>query len=91
MAREDGAFEDLIPIRGTIQPFDSVFLDAVIGGAVDEVFVDEGEFVQAGQPLVQLSNTQTRLTAATADANTTEQLNNLTNIANQFEMTNIHE
>ncbi len=87
---EYGAFEDLIPIRGTIQPFDSVFLDAVIGGAVDEVYVEEGEFVEAGQPLVQLSNTQTRLTAATADANTTEQLNNLTNIANQFEMTKLN-
>lgn len=87
---EYGAFEDLIPIRGTIQPFDSVFLDAVIGGAVDEVFVEEGTFVEAGQPLVQLSNTQTRLTAATADANTTEQLNTLTNTANQFEMTTLN-
>ncbi len=33
-----GAFEDLIPIRGTIQPFNSVFLDAVNGGAVEAVF-----------------------------------------------------
>ncbi len=87
---EQGAFEDLIPIRGSIQPFDSVFLDAVIGGAVVEVYVEEGAFVEAGQPLVQLSNTQTRLTAATADANTTEQLNNLTNISNSFEMTKLN-
>lgn len=80
-----GAFEDLIPIRGTIQPFESVFLDAVIGGAVDEVFVEEGAFVVAGQPLVQLSNTQTRLSAAQADAGTTEQLNFLNNITTNFE------
>jgi len=85
-----GAFEDLIPIRGTIQPFNSVFLDAVIGGAVEEVFVEEGSFVTAGQPLVQLTNTTTRLTAATADANTTEQLNNLTNISNSFETTTLN-
>lgn len=85
-----GAFEDLIPIRGTIQPFNSVFLDAVIGGAVEEVFVEEGSFVTAGQPLVQLTNTTTRLTAATADANTTEQLNNLTNISNSFETTKLN-
>lgn len=80
-----GAFEDLIPIRGTIQPFESVFLDAVIGGSVEDVYVEEGSFVEIGQPLVQLSNTQTRLTAAQADAQTTDQLNNLNNITTQFE------
>ena len=82
---QHGAFEDLIPIRGTIQPFESVFLDAVIGGAVEEIFVEEGEFVVAGQPLVQLTNTQTRLSAAQADAGTTEQLNFLNNITTNFE------
>jgi len=80
-----GAFEDLIPIRGTIQPFESVFLDAVIGGAVEEVFVEEGSFVEAGTPLVQLTNTQTRLSAAQADAATTEQLNTLNNTTTGFE------
>lgn len=82
---QQGAFEDLIPIRGTIQPLESVFLDAVIGGSVEEVFVEQGEFVVAGQPLVQLSNTQTRLSAAQADAGTTEQLNFLNNITTNFE------
>jgi HlyD family secretion protein len=48
-----GAFEDVIPIRGTIQPLNSVFLDAVNGGVVEEVFVEEGSFVEAGQPLLQ--------------------------------------
>ena len=80
-----GAFEDLIPVRGTIQPFESVLLDAVIGGSVDQVFVEEGAFVAAGQPLVQLSNTQTRLSAAQADAQSTEQLNFLNNITTNFE------
>ena len=80
-----GAFEYLIPIRGTIQPFESVFLDAVIGGSVDEVFIEEGAFVEAGQPLVQLSNTATRLQAAQADAGTTEQLNFLNNLTTGFE------
>ena len=82
---QQGAFEDLIPIRGTIQPLQSVFLDAVIGGSVEEVFVEQGDFVVAGQPLVQLSSTQTRLSAAQADAGTTEQLNFLNNITTNFE------
>lgn len=80
-----GAFEDLIPIRGTIQPFNSVYLDAVNGGVVEEVFVEEGSFVEAGQPLLQLSNTNLRLSAAQNDTQITEQLNFLGNISNNLE------
>jgi HlyD family secretion protein len=87
---EFGAFEDLIPIRGTIQPFNSVFLDAVNGGAVEEVFVEEGSFVEAGQPLLQLSNTNLRLSAAQNDTNITEQMNFLNNISDGFETTKLN-
>lgn len=86
---EFGAFEDVIPIRGSIQPFNSVFLDAVNGGAVEEVFVEEGSFVEAGQPLLQLSNTNLRLSAAQNDTNITEQLNLLNNITDGFETTKL--
>jgi len=82
---ESGAFEDLIPIRGTIQPLNSVFLDAVNGGVVEDVFVEEGSFVEAGQPLLQLSNTNLRLSAAQNDTIITEQINNLSNISNGLE------
>lgn len=87
---EFGAFEDLIPIRGTIQPLNSVFLDAVNGGVVEEIFVEEGSFVEAGQPLVQLSNTNLRLSAAQNDTNITEQLNFLGNISNNLETTKLN-
>ncbi|MBT5719890.1 MAG: HlyD family efflux transporter periplasmic adaptor subunit [Gammaproteobacteria bacterium] len=86
---EYGAFEDAIPIRGTIQPFNSVFLDAENGGAVEEVFVEEGSFVEAGQPLLQLGNTNLRLSAAQNDTNITEQLNLLNNITDGFETTKL--
>lgn len=80
-----GAFEDLIPIRGTIQPFNSVYLDAVNGGVVEEVFVEEGSFVEAGQPLLQLSNTNLRLSASQNDTQITEQINLIGNISNNLE------
>lgn len=86
---EFGAFEDAIPIRGSIQPFNSVFLDAVNGGAVEEVFVEEGSIVEVGQPLLQLSNTNLRLSAAQNDTNITEQLNLLNNITDGFETTKL--
>jgi HlyD family secretion protein len=87
---EHGAFEDLIPIRGNIQPLNSVFLDAVNGGVIEEIFVEEGSFVEAGQPLVQLSNTNLRLSAAQNDTNITEQLNFLGNISNSLETTKLN-
>src|SRR5690606_30602950 len=84
-----GAFEDIIPIRATVQPFNSVFLDAVEGGAVQESYVEEGSFVEAGQPLLQFSNTDLRLNVARNDTGYTEQLNNLNNIANDLEIKKI--
>ncbi|MEX2489827.1 MAG: hypothetical protein WD356_09925, partial [Pseudomonadales bacterium] len=80
-----GAFEDIIPIRGTIQPFNSFFLDAVAGGTVDEIYVEEGSFVEAGEPLLLLSNNDLRLNVANTDTRITEQINNLSNIIDGFE------
>lgn len=85
-----GPFEDVTPIRGSIQPFNSVFLDAVDGGVVEEVLVEEGSFVTAGQPLLQLSNTDLRLNVARNDTSITEQLNNLSNISNGMETTTLN-
>lgn len=84
-----GSFEDLIPIRGNIEPFNSVVLDAINGGVVEEIFVEEGSFVQAGQPLLQFSNTDLQLNVARNDTQITEQLNNLGNISNNLETTKI--
>ncbi|MCB1666268.1 MAG: HlyD family efflux transporter periplasmic adaptor subunit [Pseudomonadales bacterium] len=85
-----GAFEDVTPIRGSIQPFNSVFLDAVDGGVVEQVLVEEGSFVEVGQALLQLSNTDLRLNVARNDTSITEQLNNLSNISNGLETTTLN-
>ena len=83
-------FDDVIPIRGTVQPLNTVFLDAVDGGVVEEIFVEEGSFVEQGQPLLQFNNTGLQLSVASNDTNITEQLNNLTNISNSLETTKIN-
>jgi HlyD family secretion protein len=82
-------FEDVIPIRGTVQPLNTVFLDAVDGGVIEEIFAEEGSFVEAGQSLLQFSNTDLQLSVASNDTNITEQLNNLSNISNTLETTEI--
>ena len=38
---QDGQFIEYIPILGTVEPIKTVFLDAVEGGQVQEIFVDK--------------------------------------------------
>lgn len=80
---------EVIPVRGSVQPLITVFLDAVDGGQIAEIYVEEGSFVEEGQPIVLLQNTDLRLNVARNDTSITEQINNLSNIANSLEMTRI--
>lgn len=85
-----GTFEDVTSVRGTVQPLSSVFLDAVNGGVVEEILVEEGSHVEQGQRLLRLSNTDLRLSVSGNDTAITEQLNNLNNIANGLETTKLN-
>ncbi|HYC03542.1 MAG TPA: efflux RND transporter periplasmic adaptor subunit [Azospirillaceae bacterium] len=72
-----GQFEDFIPVRGAVEPLNSVFLDSVEGGRVERKFAEAGQMVKAGQPLVELSNTDLQLEVLGREAQVIEQLNQL--------------
>jgi HlyD family secretion protein len=72
-----GVFEDFIPVRGRVKPLHTVFLDAMEGGRVEKLHVEEGAVVKAGQPLVDLSNTAIQLDVISREAQVIEQLNQL--------------
>jgi HlyD family secretion protein len=76
---QTGAYEDYIPLRGTVEPERTVYLDAVEGGRVERVLVDDGSFVEEGQPILELSNTSLQLDVIAREAEISEQLNNLRN------------
>ena len=76
---QTGAYEDYIPLRGTVEPERTVYLDAVEGGRVERVLVDDGAFVEEGQPILELSNTSLQLDVIAREAEVSEQLNNLRN------------
>jgi HlyD family secretion protein len=76
---ETGVYEDFIPLRASVEPERSVFLDAIEGGRVEAILVEEGAFVEEGQPLVELSNTSLQLDVIAREAEVSEQLNNLRN------------
>jgi HlyD family secretion protein len=76
---ETGVYEDYIPLRATVEPERSVFLDAVEGGRVEAILVDDGTYVEEGQPILELSNTTLQLDVIAREAEVSEQLNNLRN------------
>ncbi len=76
---ESGVYEDFIPLRASVEPERTVFLDAIEGGRVEAVLVEEGAFVEEGQPLLELSNTTLQLDVIAREAEVSEQLNNLRN------------
>jgi len=80
-----GTFEDFIPLRGRLVPRSTVYLDAIEGGRVDAVLVEDGTMVTAGQSIAVLSNTGLQLEVLGREAAVTEQLNNMRTIELQLE------
>ena len=74
-----GRYEDYIPLRASVDPEKTVYLDAIEGGRVEAVLVEEGAIVEAGQPLIELSNSSLQLDVIAREAEISEQLNNLRN------------
>jgi HlyD family secretion protein len=81
----EGTFEDFIPLRGRLQPRSTVFLDAIEGGRVEEILVEDGVIVKKGDLIVRLSNTSMQLEVLSREAAVTEQLNNMRTIELQLE------
>jgi HlyD family secretion protein len=80
-----GTFEDFIPTRGRLVPRSTVYLDAVEGGRVEQVLVEDGAMVRAGDPIVRLSNTNLQLEVLGREAAVTEQLNFMRTLELQLE------
>lgn len=76
---QPGVFEDFIPVRTRVVPLKTVYLDAIEGGRVEKILIEDGAIVSKGQPIVQLSNTQLQLNVMRNEAAVTEQLNNMRN------------
>ncbi len=80
-----GVFEDFIPLRGRLVPRSTVYLDAVEGGRVERILVEDGAIVKAGDPIVRLSNTNLQLEVLGREAAVTEQLNFMRTLELQLE------
>ena len=47
-AVSEGTFEDFIPVRGRVTPLKTLFLDAIEGGRVERILVEDGTTLNQG-------------------------------------------
>lgn len=74
-----GLFQEFIPVRGRFLPIETIYLDATEGGRVKEIFLEAGTFVNKGDKILQLENTNLILDIMYREAQLFEQSNNLRN------------
>ena len=74
---EQGTFEDFLPLRARVTPLVTVYLDAVEGGRVEQLLVEDGAQVVQGQPLAVLSNADLQLSTLARQTEVEQQLNNM--------------
>jgi HlyD family secretion protein len=82
-------FREYIAVTGNVVPRTTVYLDAIEGGQITAVHVEEGALVTAGQPLVTFKNTNLELQVIGAEAQLTEQLNYLSTTRQNFEQSRL--
>lgn len=68
-------FQDYIPIRASVVPIATVYLDMTQAGRVEEVLIQEGAQVSEGDVLARFSNPQLQLEVISREAEISEQLN----------------
>lgn len=73
-------FEDFIPLRGRVSPAKTLFLDAIEGGRVEKILVEDGANLKVGDLIVELSNATLQLNVLGNETRVAEQLNNIRSI-----------
>ena len=76
----EGDFQDMILIDGDIEPTNLVLVNTLEGGTVDEIFIEDGIYIESGTPLLRLSNQKVTLNYMNQETAIVEQINNLRNL-----------
>ncbi|MXN90283.1 RND transporter [Flavobacterium sp. Sd200] len=74
---ETAYFEDYIVLQAKTEPLNSILLNVIEGGSIQEIFAANGDLVTKGQSLAKLYNPNTELSYVTQETSIIEQINNL--------------
>lgn len=62
-------FQDYIAVIGTVEPIQTIYLDAIEGGRVEEILLEEGSMLKKGDVILRLSNVNLILDISNNEAN----------------------
>jgi HlyD family secretion protein len=83
-------FQDYITVQGTVEPITTIYLDAVEGGSVQEILIDEGNMVKKGDVILRLANDNLRLEITNSEAQVVRAINELRNARLQMDQTRLN-
>jgi len=85
VAVKEDKFQEFIPTDGIVFPKNTVYIDAVTGGIVEAVYVEDGAILKKGDPIVKLMNTNMELSTMEQETRMLDAINNLQNTKIQLE------
>lgn len=85
----ENEFKDYFATIGTVEPISTIFLDAIEGGRVEEILIDEGNMVEKGDVIIRLSNTGLILEISNNEAIVSTSINEFENTKIQLELQTI--
>ncbi|NQT78304.1 MAG: HlyD family efflux transporter periplasmic adaptor subunit [Bacteroidetes bacterium] len=78
-------FQEFIPVDGVVYPKNTVYIDAVQGGIVEAVYVEDGAILKKGDPILKLMNANMELSTMEQETRMLDAINNLQNTKIQLE------
>ncbi|MCK4288149.1 MAG: HlyD family efflux transporter periplasmic adaptor subunit [Bacteroidales bacterium] len=72
-------FQEFIPVDGVVYPKNTVYIDAVQGGVVEAVYVEDGAILEKGDTILKLLNTAMELNFMEQETRMLAEMNNLQN------------
>jgi HlyD family secretion protein len=84
-----GKYQDYISVNGTVEPIQTVYLDAVESGRVEEILIEEGTLVKKGDVILKLSNYNLLLDISGNEADVARAVNDLKTARINLENQNI--
>lgn len=70
-------YQDYISVNGVVEPIKTIYLDAIEGGRVEEILIEEGNMVKKGDIIIKLSNNNLMLDISSNEAMVSRAINDL--------------
>jgi HlyD family secretion protein len=73
-------FEDIIPLTVQVNPISTFYIDTIEGGRIDDVHIEDGAFLNIGDPILSLSNSSLSLKVIESESEVSQLLNNISTL-----------